>query len=508
MKKIAFVLLSFSVTFPVLAQKKALAYPFEFEKGFLQKGEYDAYFLDNQQAGNFAFILKDNKKVNYVLVNERFKVASQFTKTISGTVFDHETHRYLGGTTGGNAYHYIYKVTDKKFLSSSTTYLEETVDFDGKSVSNKKVFEIPKEEELLVSFSDHNRYFTITANKKTSDLQFYQVSADGETVSKTIHFPVPQRKNKDKNELTGYLAGLKVIREGEEPGLDLAIHPAKLFSYADRLVFMVNEGDNPTHEFIVGLPGYSVSEKFIDHSELEEKENRGKSYISSFLKNHRLFSLILNKKDIKIAVYNENDGSLINKMVLKEDDGLAALALPPVSDIRMGKTRKETDVDNLKKVIKAFTKGTEGLSVGTNKDGQYIVQVGTYDLVPMSTGGGGGYTGGFQANPAYSPMVNSQPMQVYNPFMYYTPGNSGYMTTSARYYKSMYFKVLMDSATLKTVHGRVVESIGEQIKDYMDDTNNPRAKAAKQFTIGGKQYYGYYDKDQVAYVIEEIMIRK
>jgi hypothetical protein len=35
----------------------------------------------------------------------------------------------LGGTTDKNIYHYVYKVTDKKFLGTSTTYIEETVDF-------------------------------------------------------------------------------------------------------------------------------------------------------------------------------------------------------------------------------------------------------------------------------------------------------------------------------------------------------------------------------------------
>ena len=91
--------------------------------------------------------------------------------------------------------------------------------------------------------------------------------------------------------------------------------------------------------------------------------------------------------------------------------------------------------------------------------------------------------------------------------MYYMPGTSSYMSTSARYYRTIYFKVLMDSSTCKPARGRVTESIGEQIKDYMDDSDQ-RAKAAKQFSIGGKQYYGFYDRDQVAYVIEEIMIRK
>jgi hypothetical protein len=176
----------------------------------------------------------------------------------------------------------------------------------------------------------------------------------------------------------------------------------------------------------------------------------------------------------------------------------------------MGKKRKEEDVDDIKTVIKAFTRGTEGLTVATNKAGQYVVQVGTYDLIPMSTGGGGSYMGGFemtQAPRGSTAYANGIQMMTYNPDMYYVPGRSSYMSTSARYYKTIYFKVLLDSSSLKPVRGRVASSIGEQIKDFMDDSDQ-KAKVAKQFAIGGKQYYGFYDRDQLAYVIQEIMIRK
>ncbi|MDP4149400.1 MAG: hypothetical protein Q8927_02525 [Bacteroidota bacterium] len=240
MKSSALVWLVLSLSYTCSAQKKVLNYPFEFEKSFLQKGQYDAYFLENRDRGNFAFILRDNKKANYVLVDGRFKVATEFTKRPEETVFNHDAVMYLGGTCTGNTFHFVFKVTDKKFIGANTiTYMMESVDFGAGRVSDDKAFEIPKEEELLVSFSDHNRYFTITANKKTSDLQFYQVSADGQATSKTLHFNIPPGIKKDKNELTGYLAGLKLIREDEEPGLDLATHRAKLFCYADKLVFTV-----------------------------------------------------------------------------------------------------------------------------------------------------------------------------------------------------------------------------------------------------------------------------
>lgn len=510
MKRLCFLFLSPCLCASGFAQRTVLTYPYELEKSFLQRPDYDAYFLDNQALNNFAFILKDNKKVDYVLVNDKFKVGSEFLKNLEGTVFDHDTHLYLGGTTDKDVYHYVYKVTDKKFLSStSITYMEETVDFDSKSIAENKIFDIPGEEHMLVSFCDHNHYFTITANKKTSDLHFYQVLANGEAAAKTIHFDIPAGMSKDKNELTEYLGNLKVVREGEEPGLDVATHSAKLFCYADHLVFTVNDGDKPTHLFSVDLNTFTGTSSFVDHSGLVEKENRGKSYVSSFLKDDKVFALILNKKDIKIAVYNAADGSLLNKVVIDGDNGLDLLAEPPVTETRMGKARKDEDVGDLKKVIRAFTRGTEGLTVGTNKNGQFVLQVGTYDLVPVNTGGGmaGHWQGGFD----YSSGVHTasgQPMPTWNMYQTYVPGNSGFMVTSARYYKTTYFKVLLDPKTLKPVHGRVPALVGDQVKDYIDDSDNKRIKAAKQFAVADRQYYGFYDRDRLAYVIEEISIRK
>jgi len=205
-------------------------------------------------------------------------------------------------------------------------------------------------------------------------------------------------------------------------------------------------------------------------------------------------------------------------VVLNEDDALASLAESPVEETRMGKHAKSKDVESLRRVIKVLTKGTEGLTISTNKAGQFIVTVGTYDLVPINTGGGGGggghFQGGYQSVPNMHQGMDAggRPTgptltSVYNPTMYWVPGNSSYMSTSARYYKTTYFRMLLDPRTLQPAHGRVTNSVGEQVKDYMDDWD-AKTSATKQFAIKDKQYYGRYDKDGLAYIVEEIMIRK
>ena len=174
------------------AQKQMLSYPFEFEKGFMQKSDFDSYFLDDSEASNFAFILKDNKKVEYVLVDKNFKVVSKISAKIDETIFRLK-ETYVGGTAKNGVFNFVYKI-------SRPGYQVETVDFNNKTIVNKQIFEIPREEKLLTSFSDNNVYYNITANNKTSELVFYILTEKGESIIKKIPFKIPETKNKDKNQ--------------------------------------------------------------------------------------------------------------------------------------------------------------------------------------------------------------------------------------------------------------------------------------------------------------------
>ena len=115
---------------PASAQKQVFSYPFEFEKSFLQKSDYEAYFLQDGNADRFAFILKDNKKVEYVQVDKTFKVLSTVKSDIDNTVFD-ITEDYLGGTSENGVFNFVYKVSDKKAFSREKIYYQvESVNFN------------------------------------------------------------------------------------------------------------------------------------------------------------------------------------------------------------------------------------------------------------------------------------------------------------------------------------------------------------------------------------------
>lgn len=143
------------------AQKKVLAYPFQFEKSFLAKGQYSTYFLDNPADSSFAIILKDNEKAEYVLLNRNFKPKSKISSPIGNTILSHG-YKYVGGTARGVEDHFIYQYGSEFFM--------ETVDFNSHALNNKKIFELPRSEKPVASFSNDNVYYCMAADDKAGRL--------------------------------------------------------------------------------------------------------------------------------------------------------------------------------------------------------------------------------------------------------------------------------------------------------------------------------------------------
>ena len=472
------------------AQKKVLGYPFQFEKSFLAKGNYNALFLDNPDDSAFALVLIDNKKVEYVWLSKAFKVIGKVSAPIGNTILDQNMHRYMGGTAKGSVYHFIYKL--------KSGYDMETVDFNGQVVSNKKILELPDNEHLLASFSDHNVYYSIAADDKAGQAVLHIVNADGELSQQNLAFPIPE--NADKHKISEYLAGLKVIKSGEDPELSVAVNGTKLFSRPGDLSIVVNKADMPTQIFSIKLGNFATRDQHIDYGSLIAKEDRGKVYISSFLKDSVLYSLMLNKKSIRIAIHALPEGRLLNKFEFTDDAGFDLLAETPITEKRIGKQVEAKDVDELKKVIRVFTKGTEGLMVAQMESGKLVLTAGTYDMVKVSSGASG-------AHMPDMPEIHMEPEGAAGmvPFWITRPGAPIYTTPSARYYTTTYFRMLLDPVTFKVTRGQVRRPVADQIKDYVDDTDM-RSKAKNQFAIGKNQYYGFYDRDAEQYVVEQIRI--
>jgi hypothetical protein len=489
-----------------LSQKTVFKYPIEFSKGTFEKRDYDSYYLNDPVSLNSILVLKDNKKAEYLLLDKNMKLVSKFSPVdgLTNTVFKFDEEHYMGGTAGDGKFYFIYVVVNKKLGGGNSDIYIETVDAINTMVSNKKLFETPKGEKPLASFSNYGQYFSITAENETNQLKFYHLNSKGELIQKSI--TVTPSANKKRDKLSEYLAGIKVINEDDETGLETGTEKAKLFHTKEQLVFVINEGDEPTRIISVDTKTFIASEKFIDHSQLLAGGDKGKSYVNSFLLDDKLFSLVLNKKNIQIATYDIASGKQLKNFEISESTN-TAFAKYPSHEERKGRDFREKDIDDIKKLIKFFDKGSEAIVATQDKKGRIIITVGTYDpITPPSN------VGSYQKQPdlfegtTHNASGGAIPIMRSMPYRY-VPGAPIYTSQLANYYSSTNFKLMLDSTGTNLVRGLAPISVNNQIKDYMNEVD-AKAEAKNQFSVNQKQYFGYYSRELKTYMIEEIIIRK
>src|SRR5436190_18497698 len=145
------------------AQKDVLKYPFKFSTKRNNASSFNkgAYVMADKSAANMAFVLQDVDKADYVLTDSDFKVLSNFTLPAKQTIFDFDASNlsqlnYVGATTDGNKYNFIYKHTATKMFTNKDyySYKIETVDFAAKTVTQKDFVDVPKSEKPVAGFSE------------------------------------------------------------------------------------------------------------------------------------------------------------------------------------------------------------------------------------------------------------------------------------------------------------------------------------------------------------------
>lgn len=511
-KKILLTSWVFLITFFAPAQKRVAEYPVVLKTGGTPFGggiDIKSCFLKDTGNENFMLLLMENKNIEYLLFDKNKKLQSHFSlpNEFKHTYFTQRDNEYLGGNAGNDKYYFVFKVRAVKGFGFNTKYELLVVDPIKKTATTEDLFDIPKKEKLIVSFGNFNQYFSLFADNETEELKLYGLNASGEKIIKSIPLAFPE--NGKKKKLSDHLQGMQVITQNEETGLESATGKVKLFHSPEELSILINQKNEPSRIITINTQTFTKTEIEIDHSPLfnEEKDS---PYLNSFLFNNSLFTLTIGKNNIKLAVYDLVSKQLLQTHEINQNTDLGTFAATPIEISRKGKRDKEKNIDDIKKLVKALDKGSEAILVNKDKKGKLVVTVGTYDLVAHGSSGGGGFSSSTRyVGSSYSGPNATSTSNYGSGFLTertYTPGTSS-LSYDANYYKSTHFKLLLDSATFKTVKGRAASSVAEQIKDYLSEVDK-KAQALNQFNISGKQYLGYYIRSEKAYIIEEIFIRK
>lgn len=480
------------------SQKRVLTYNCEFRKGVHHDESFKAYFLPGATDTSFLLVLKDMLKVDYIMMNNKFKVIGKISGDVDNSVMDRHNAEYVGGTNEGNRFSLIFRTSSK--------YEIETVNFDSKSVDRKELFRQGRGEKLIASFSDYNRFLTLFANDEQNEVMVYSLDNHGAIKKTSIPVTIPASASRKRDKLSQYLGGANAITHAEQPELSSAVTTCKVFSRPDRIDFVVNDNENPTHILTMSVPGFKLKEQFVSFN-TTTGESKTESYVSSYQDEDKLFSVILDKKTIRVSVHDLLSAKLLNVYEIKDDESFNRLATDAMYTRRYGMFVSEKPVESFSKVLRAFSKGTEGVMVNKGKSGMIELTVGTYDV--LQNAGHGGHVrddSGFKTQTEFQ-NGRYQPVTKYVVKQVYCPGHGSTLAPHTRYFTSTTFKMVIDPKTLKVTNKKPSTSVNEQIKNYISDSELT-AKASTQFSFGGKEYYGYYEKESRSYMIDEIKIVK
>lgn len=497
-----------AVSFISVAQKPVLTYPFKFTHGFQGVTNNGVAFYVDQTVDNVALVLHDLKKADYVMTDKDMKVVNHFSLSLDNTIFKgtQGDQKYLGGSSNGKGlYNFVYDIFGQPvmMMGGGEHFRIETVNFNDGTVSQKDFVKKSEGRNQVLGLSDGGKFYFMSADDAHDALVVHVLNDDGSIAEKSIPFPIPQSAGRKRNSVSEYLKETKAVKEDEEAEMETATRSSKCFITKDNFVFVVNDHSSPTHIITINKGSLALTERFIDHSAITGDE-KDKADINSFIMDDKIFSLSVSRKALRIGVYDGASGKALKTIEMTEENYTKLLSVQPEETIRKGSKEDEKDLDDYKALLKELDKRTSGILVTKTPDGRYKITIGTYDHIVERTSSGGGITTGISTVPggtAGSIATGGATYFVSN----YVPGISTYTTGGSNYFRTATCTMLLDPATLAPVKGKVRPSPGTQIKDFMD---NRDGTMRRQFSIGGKEYFGYYNKDNEAYEVVNIPLKK
>ncbi|WP_109694361.1 hypothetical protein [Chitinophaga deserti] len=479
------------------AQQPVMEFPQQFYTVMLNHGFYDIYFQKNKTQDRFSLVMRDIRTSGYMQVDNTFKILDTFKTDTDKKFFNGHGDTYVGGTVDGNNYNFIYTNGFKATFNKTRVFKLEIVDFEKKKVTRRTAFEIPNEEEDVCFFSSENRFYAITALNESSELVIRRMNEKGKVTTKRIRVRVPDGQEKKRRKLSGYLKRTTVIHHDDAADFSQASGGSKLFTSPGKIRLIVNGGDLPPHLLTIDTETFNLKEQTFPHEEWIGKETR----INSFVANNNVFSVVLGRDDIRIVMFDAESGKLLGNKQINAANYSSLVTEPAVTETRKGKRISEKEVGSFAALMKELHKHDGGLMVTQEtKDGLYTLTIGSFEYIPVPSGGGAG--SGYSTTPSgfNSTKVGGAP-DAPGAVMYYNPGSPAYSSNNAKHYTTTRFRLLVDPANFQFKPGKTTLPISDQIKDFQESLNLKKTHTTIQFNLGSNRYYGYYDGKSEIYRI-------
>ena len=493
MRVILVFLVQLATFFSAISQSYVLTYGDKIDPISARRKSFNSFLLPSKKESDLLVVLKDEKKIQYVLLNNFAPTDRILSDSVGYTpvLIKQSGVQYLGGSSNGQQFHLVYLDKD-----GNTNLLKtEHVDFANHGITEESKPVMQEGETYLTSFTEFNRFIMIAVNDYLGQMCFYTVDSTGILNKKVVQIDLKNLTAADEK-LSDYFAGPVIKKQSADIGLEQAAKQVKLYSQKERLVFTVNRENKPTQVIYVSLPDFSLNYTQINHNELFNETNGGKSIVNTWYSNDTLFVLGIGKKQVGIGLYKASSATFLSKTIIN-DKSESRFAREPEKIERRGAESNSKEIKE--SALSSLLFNNDAAILARKNDGQWLIEVGNFHYVPpgFGTTSGGGAISFWTPNPDNNMSAGHPPLSFVS---FYIPGRIPGLSRKSYFYNSIHFGLLLDQQ-LSPAYGKFPASRFERIKDNIFEINDD-AVGVVQFSFQGKEYYGYYDMTTQRYYIK------
>lgn len=470
-----------------MAQKPVFRYPLETEP----KTNPDVLVMTHPSGSKTAFLLKNKKKIDYLLTGSDFKLIASFTnaqtpdKTIYGTTAIPAGFIY----NGQKLYNFIYDENSRggKTNPGRDVLLMDVIDFNGKQseLAVKHTFE--SGEKVVNAFTYNNTYYMLSVPTGGDALSVCYIDSTLNKTVRTYQLSATSLVN-GYNTLINLFKKASVVYPDRENDLEAATAAVKIMPQpGGKIVIASDQKGFPTSLAVIDLYNNRLDLIQMQMSELCLKDDKNAAVNSTVLGNY-MITAVACKQKFELAVYDYHTGKLIKKHESGKDDGAPAIALGGLNaeTFSDGKKKGEKSLDNTGGLLKAMWNGNCGVRVSPSIQ-NLVLTIGAYK---------GGKETVFPG--IYRP-EDAAPDYV-APFHYTNYGPQLKFNTD---YSTAWFRTALTGDKFEKVKLNLKPGAMDKLRDVLS-MEEKLPESIPVFTMGGVYYYPWYDAETQQFTVRSV----
>jgi len=448
-----------------ISQEEVLSIP-------VQENIKETISIVDETSQNVAILKFDKDFITGNLYDKEFKnIGTVKAKKLPGKYVSFIGHQFNGD-----------KLTVLMNTANNRSFAIAIFDFKaGSNRTNEVNFKL-KRETYLGSFSRNNAIFMATASNKGSQINIYEFQNNFNEPKKT-EIQIPESSFTDRfndpidfknviaeSRRNGLIIPPVIVKENLPATIEKTSKPLKIYPTANGFSLTIDTWLKHTY-----LMEVSWKENKVEVFKFEYPKPNGfvsRIEANSFLQDNKLFQVVMAAEEMIFSVYSVEGQNLEKQIILKRDEEIDFSNTPV---IQKGGSFKEFRVlDNSNQFFRKTLDAEIGLSV-TKNNNLYEITFGSVKEL-------------------------QDPMGYYFAAGGLIGGAIGMLTTTFIEYrttKSVQFTGLF-SEEFNHENGKVNPNIFDRIANFTEDFS---LKSETLFHLDHNYYYGYFNKDESAYII-------